>query len=95
MKTDNTTAEGLANDTVKQKCSKAIDTMQFYWICDRVRQGQYHVLFWRKAVRHEDLHQSNKARNQNYYDALKFNDCDAESAANSNLEVHFAPRVPI
>jgi hypothetical protein len=47
MKTDNTTAEGLANDTVKQKRSKAID-MRFYWIRDRVRQGQYHV-YWRKA----------------------------------------------
>ena len=47
MKTDNTTAEGLANNTVKQKRSKAID-MLFYWIRDRVRQGQYHV-HWRKA----------------------------------------------
>ena len=47
MKTDNTTAEGLANDTVKQKRSKAID-MRFYWIRDRVKQGQYHV-YWRKA----------------------------------------------
>jgi hypothetical protein len=32
LKTDNTTAVGIANDTVKQKHSKAID-MQFYWIC--------------------------------------------------------------
>jgi hypothetical protein len=47
MKTDNTTAAGLANDTVKQKRSKAID-MRFYWIRDRVQQGQYHV-YWRKA----------------------------------------------
>jgi hypothetical protein len=47
LKTDNTTAEGLANDTMKQKRSKAID-MRFYWIRDRVRQGQYHV-YWRKA----------------------------------------------
>ena len=47
MKTDNTTAEGLANDTVKQKWSKAID-MHFYWIRDRVQQGQYHI-YWCKA----------------------------------------------
>ncbi len=32
LKTDNTNAVGIANDTVKQKHSKAID-MQFYWIC--------------------------------------------------------------
>lgn len=32
LKTDNATADGIANDTaVKQKHSKAID-MQFYWI---------------------------------------------------------------
>lgn len=44
MKTDNTTAKGgFANDTAKQKHSKAID-MRFYWIHDRVKQGQYHVI---------------------------------------------------
>ena len=47
IKTDNTTAEGLANDTVEQKRSKAID-MRFYWIRDKVQHGQYHV-YWRKA----------------------------------------------
>jgi hypothetical protein len=47
IKTDNTTANGITNDTIKQKRSKAMD-MQFYWICDRVNQGQYHV-YWRKG----------------------------------------------
>jgi hypothetical protein len=45
--TDNSTAVGIANDTVKQKRSKAID-MRYYWIRDRVRQGQFHI-FWRKG----------------------------------------------
>jgi hypothetical protein len=36
MQTDNSTAAGFANDTIKQKRSKAID-MRFYWIKDRVR----------------------------------------------------------
>ncbi len=45
IQTDNSTASGIANDTVKQKRSKAVD-MRFYWIRDRVRQGQYHV-YWR------------------------------------------------
>ena len=45
--TDNSTATGIANDTVKQKRSKAID-MRFYWTRDRVRQGQFHVI-WRKG----------------------------------------------
>jgi hypothetical protein len=45
--TDNSTASGIANDTVKQKRSKAID-MRFYWIRDRVRQGQF-VIYWKKG----------------------------------------------
>ena len=47
LQTDNSTATGIANDTIKQKHSKAID-MRFYWIQDRVRQGHFHV-FWRKG----------------------------------------------
>ena len=42
MVTDNSTASGIANDSVKQKRSKAMD-MRFYWIRDRVRQGQFTV----------------------------------------------------
>ena len=40
--TDNSTAAGIANDTVKQRRSKAMD-MRYYWIRDRVRQGQFQV----------------------------------------------------
>ena len=46
--TDNNTASGIATDAVKQKRSKAID-MRFYWIRDRVRQGQFQV-YWRKGA---------------------------------------------
>jgi hypothetical protein len=53
IKTDNTTANGIANDTIKQKRSKAMD-MRFYWIRDRGNQGQYHV-YWRKGgLNHAD-----------------------------------------
>ncbi len=37
---DNTTAIGIAMDTIKQKQTKAID-MRFHWIRDRVRQQQF------------------------------------------------------
>ena len=47
IQTDNSTAHGIANDTVKQKRSKAID-MRFYWVRDRVRQKQFHI-FWQKG----------------------------------------------
>jgi hypothetical protein len=51
LQTDNSTATGIANDTVKQKHSKAID-MRFYWIRDRVRQGHFHV-YWAKGSRNK------------------------------------------
>eukprot|EP00536_Pseudo-nitzschia_multiseries_P000416 jgi/Psemu1/915/gm1.915_g len=44
MKTDNNTAEGILNGTIKQKRSKAID-MRFYWLKDRAEQGQFNI-FW-------------------------------------------------
>jgi hypothetical protein len=44
METDNTTATGYSNGTIKQKLTKAMD-MHFYWIKDRVKQGQFNV-YW-------------------------------------------------
>ena len=44
MVTDNLAANNIANDIGKQRRSKAID-MRFYWIQDRIKQGQFHV-FW-------------------------------------------------
>jgi hypothetical protein len=44
METDNTTDTGYSNDTIKQKRTKAMD-MRFYWIKDRVKQGQFNV-YW-------------------------------------------------
>jgi hypothetical protein len=42
IQTDNSVAHGITNDTVKQRRSRAIN-MRFYWIRDRVRQGQYRI----------------------------------------------------
>jgi hypothetical protein len=44
METDNTTAMGYINGTIKQKRTQAMD-MRFYWIKDRVRQGQF-TIYW-------------------------------------------------
>jgi len=44
LQTDNNMACGIINDTIKQKCSKAID-MHFYWICNQACQGQFYI-FW-------------------------------------------------
>jgi hypothetical protein len=44
METDNTTATGYSNGTIKQKRTRAMD-MRFYWIKDRVKQGQFQI-YW-------------------------------------------------
>jgi len=48
IQTDNSCAAGICNDTVKQHRSKAID-MRFYWVRDRVRQGQF-LIHWRRGT---------------------------------------------
>ena len=44
LKTDNSTADGIMNKTIKQRQSKAMDK-RFYWLQDRVEQGKFRV-FW-------------------------------------------------
>ena len=46
---DNSTACGIANDNIKIQRAKAID-MRFYWVRDRVDQGQFKV-FWGPGAR--------------------------------------------
>ena len=48
IQVDNSTANGFANDTIKQKRSKAID-MRFYWIRDRTSQGQF-LIYWKPGI---------------------------------------------
>jgi hypothetical protein len=45
LRTDNSTAFGIVNETIKQKRSKAMD-MIYHWVTDRVRQTQFDV-YWR------------------------------------------------
>jgi hypothetical protein len=42
LKTDNTTADGITNNTVQKKRSKSMD-MRFYCDKDRVEQDQFNV----------------------------------------------------
>jgi hypothetical protein len=48
IQTDNECANGIANDTVKQRRSKAMD-MRFYWIRDRIQQGQF-LVHWKPGL---------------------------------------------
>jgi hypothetical protein len=45
LRTDNSTALGILNETIKQKRSKEIE-MRYHWLTDRVRQKQFDV-YWR------------------------------------------------
>jgi hypothetical protein len=45
LRTDNSTAFGILNETIKQKSSKAMN-MRYHWLTDRVRQKQFDV-YWR------------------------------------------------
>jgi hypothetical protein len=45
LHTDNSTAFGILNKTIKQKRSKAMD-MRYHWLTDRVSQKQFDV-YWR------------------------------------------------
>jgi hypothetical protein len=50
LETDNTTATGYSNGTIKQKLTREMD-MRFYWVKNRVKQGQFHV-YWGPGYRH-------------------------------------------
>jgi len=45
IQTDNTTAEGVINNKIQPKRTKAMD-MRFHWLRDREAQGQFNV-YWR------------------------------------------------
>jgi hypothetical protein len=42
LRTDNSTAFGILNETIKQKISKSMD-MRYHWLTDRVRQKQFDI----------------------------------------------------
>ena len=48
IQVDNTTADGFANGTMKQKHSKAMD-MRWYWLIDRVSQKQI-LIYYRPGI---------------------------------------------
>jgi hypothetical protein len=50
LRTDNSTAFGILNETIKQKRSNAMD-MRYHWLTNRVRQKQFDV-YWRPGREH-------------------------------------------
>jgi hypothetical protein len=108
IQTDNSTAAGICNDSVKQKRSKAMD-MRFYWIRDRVRQGQF-LVYWRQGKtnradyftkhhppsHHEAVRPTilhEPDRSKNYFECLQYN--DNEDATSDTKAVTFSPSVAV
>jgi hypothetical protein len=101
IQTDNSTTTGIANDSIKQKRSKAID-MRFSWIRDHVRQGQFHI-FWKRGIQnranyftkhhpachHQDIHSSYlyepTDRSKNYSECLQEQDSDMTTNPSSKV----------
>ena len=44
IRTDNSTAAGITNNTIRQRRSRSMD-VRFYWVRDRVQQGQL-IVYW-------------------------------------------------
>ena len=44
IETDNKTAHGILNSRMRQKLSKSFD-MQYWWMKDRIHQGQFNLLW--------------------------------------------------
>jgi hypothetical protein len=91
LQTDNSTASGISNNTVKQKWSKAID-MRFCWIRDR-KKGilnkadyftKHHPPSHHQAIRSSCLHDA-KGRSKNYFECSQ----DAEDTPATPRTVHF------
>ena len=55
---DKSTANGFANDTIKQKLLKAID-MQFYWIRGRTSQDQF-LIYWQSGITNLGYYHTNQ-----------------------------------
>ena len=73
IQVENETAVGIANRSIKQKMSKAMD-MRFHWIRDRIQQGQFNV-YWKPghtnkgdyhSKRHPDSHHIQERPNNLY-----------------------------
>jgi hypothetical protein len=66
LRTDNSNAFGILNETIKQKRSKAMD-MQYHWLSNRVRQKQFDV-YWRPGrENHGDYHTKHHSAQHHKY----------------------------
>ena len=48
IQTNNTMAEGVNNNKIQPKCTKAMD-MHFHWLCNQEAQGQFKI-YWQPGL---------------------------------------------
>ena len=80
MDTDNSTADGIANDTVKQRRSKAID-MRYYWIRDRCAQGQF-LVYWAPGIKNRADYFSKSGHSPSHHRAVRYDYLHPPAQAN-------------
>jgi hypothetical protein len=66
LRTDNSTAFGILNETIRQKRSKAMD-MTYHWLTDRVLQKQFDV-YWRPGRENLDNYHTKHHSAQHHKD---------------------------
>jgi hypothetical protein len=70
LRTDDSTAYGIVNETIKQKRSKAMD-MRYRWLTDRVRQKLFDV-YWRPGRENLGDYHTNHHSAQHHKDMRHF-----------------------
>jgi hypothetical protein len=68
--TDNSTAEGFSNDTIKQRRSKAID-MRYYWVQDRCKQKQF-LVYWAPGIKNRADYFSKSGHPPSHHRAVRY-----------------------
>ena len=56
--TDNMTAKGLSNEELKMGQAKFMD-MSFHWICDRIKEGHFQILWIPGSINKADYFSKN------------------------------------
>jgi hypothetical protein len=70
LRTDNSTALGIFNETIKHKRSESMD-MRYHWLTNRVRQKQFDV-YWRPGREHLGDYHTKHHSAQHHKDMRRF-----------------------
>jgi siderophore synthetase component len=87
IQTNNSTACGVANDTIKLQRSRAMD-MRFYWVWDHCKQGHFNI-FWKPGTTNlaNDFAKHHAARHHQLMQPVYLHDDKASAAIANALSI--------